>query len=332
MDKTPSSVEHTLDRVLAAPLSRAGFLRWTGIIIAALAFPFKNKQKLFAAAGKTLSPRTRRNVTTPYDMTVATGNDPAAITRAAIDALGGISLFVKPGDTVVIKPNIGWDRSPEQAGNTNPAVIHTLVTLCREAKAKTVKVFDTPCNDIRKTYQNSGIEKAVKDAGGIILYPAQWKYLPGQFPSGAAMSDWPIYQDAVACDCFINVPVAKHHGLTDVTLSIKNLMGVCGGSRGTMHWNIAQKLAELAAFIQPDLTVIDAYRILLRHGPTGGNLADVEQRKTIIASADPVLADSYAASFFNKLPQDIGYIKASAQMGLGSMDIKKARIKKVSLA
>ncbi len=194
-----------------------------------------------------------------------------------------------------------------------------------------MKVFDNTCNDAQRTYRNSGIYDAVRKAGGTIYYVSDWKFYPGRFPAGSLMSDWPVFRDAVECDCFINVPVAKHHGITELTLSIKNLMGVCGASRGKMHQKIDRKLAELVNFIQPDLTVIDAYRILLRNGPTGGNLKDVEKRSTVIASVDPVLADSYAATLFGKKPEDLGFIRQSAELGAGTMALDKARIKEFKL-
>jgi len=312
---------------LQAPVSRRGFLRGLAVAAGSLLVSGKAGTRAWAKAGVTLAPRKRRTVAADCPLAVVESDNPAAAARKAVEALGGISRFVKSGDVVVVKPNIGWDRRPEQAGNTNPEVVAALVALCREAGAKTVKVFDYTCNDARRTYVTSGIQDAVRKAGGQVSFVSDWKFYSGRFPAGSAMADWPIYRDAVECDCFINVPVAKHHGLTGLTLSIKNLMGVCGGGRGKMHWGIDQKLVEVAAFIQPDLTVIDAYRILLRHGPTGGNLEDVALKKIVLASTDPVLADAYAATLFGRKPEDIGYIKLAAEKGLGSMNLKQSGIK-----
>ncbi len=311
-------------------VSRRSFLKLLGVGAGVL-FTQHLSKKAWAKNTTTLAPRTARTVSTDCHLAVATGEDPAALTRKAVETLGGIAKFVKSGDIVVVKPNIGWDRTPEQAGNTHPEVVGALVRLCREAGAKTVKVFDNTCNDARRTYANSGIYDAVKKAGGLIFYVSDWKFYPGQFPEKSAMSDWPIFRDAVECDTFINVPVAKHHALTGLTLSMKNLMGVCGGSRGQMHWNMDQKLAELTAFIKPNLTVIDATRVLLRHGPTGGNLDDVKKLNTVIAGTDPVLADAYAATLMERKPEDIGHIRAAADMNLGSLDLKRATIRKVTV-
>ncbi|MFC1504584.1 DUF362 domain-containing protein [Spirochaetota bacterium] len=238
--------------------------------------------------------------------------------------------FVKKGDVVVIKPNIGFNRTPEQAATTNPDVVYALVDMCYEAGARLVKVFDNPCTVAEMSYENSGIAQAVKKAGGEIYYISGWKFYPASLSPKSLMNGWPIYRDAVHCDCFINVPIAKQHGFTGVTLSMKNLMGVCGGGRGLIHQSIDIKLAELTGFIKPDLTVIDAYRILIRNGPSGGNLSDVEEKNIVLASADPVLADAYATSFFNLKPEQVGYVKMGAEYGLGSMNIKKADIKKIT--
>jgi uncharacterized protein (DUF362 family) len=293
--------------------------------------------RLITAAGaatssdRKLAPRSKRTVHTSCDLAVVKGNSPAAITRKAVEALGGMEKFVRRGDIVVIKPNIGWDRTPEYAATTNPEVVSELVKLCFAAGAKRVKVFDRTCNTAAMCYAHSGIAGAVRKAGGDIYHIIESKFVPGRFPDGSAMESWPIYRDAVECDCFINVPIAKDHGLSRLTLSMKNLMGVCGGSRGVIHWNIDRKLPELTKFINPDLTVIDAYRILLRNGPSGGNLRDVKKMKTVIAGTDPVLADSYAATLFDMDPKEIGHIRQGETYGLGTTDIAKAAIKKITI-
>jgi uncharacterized protein (DUF362 family) len=308
-------------------LTRRGFLDVVGSLTSVSLFSSIFKLTGFAAEDKKLQPRKKKSVTTEYDLSVVKGDDPAVITRKAIELLGGIGRFVKKGDVVVVKPNIGWDRKPEYAANTNPAVVGTIVRMCNDAGAKVVKVFDNTCNDPRMCYKNSGIQAAVKEAGGYIYHISDWKYFPGAFPEGSRMENWLLFRDAIECDCFINVPVAKHHSLAGLTLSMKNLMGICGGTRGMIHWNLSQKLSELTAFVKPDLTVIDAYRILLRHGPSGGNLKDVEKKRTVVAGTDPVLTDAYAATFFNIDPGSIGHIKQGADDGVGSMDYHKARIK-----
>ncbi|MCB4790287.1 MAG: DUF362 domain-containing protein [Elusimicrobia bacterium] len=327
MDKKGFFWEEFIDRILKLQYSRKSFLRISATFLVTLLFSSSNVRKALAKTTEKLPPRTKMIVKTEHDAVVVTGKDPGKITRKAVQTLGGMERFVKKGAAVVVKPNIGWDRTPEYAATTNPEVVSEIVKMCFEAGAKTVKVFDFTCNEAGMSYNNSGIQDAVKKAGGSVSFVDDWKFYPGQFPDGAAMSDWPMYRDAVKCDCFINVPIAKHHSLTRLTLSMKNLMGVCGGSRGSMHWNISDKLVEVTKFIQPDLTIIDAYRILLNHGPRGGNLQDVLKKETVIASADPVLADSYATTLFGLKPEDIECIPIAHKMGLGKMNIKEANIK-----
>lgn len=311
--------------------SRKSFLGTlaVGLVFAASSGRYGAK-KLFAA-GKRLEPRKARAVKADCDIAAVKGSNPAAITRKAVDTLGGMKKFVKPGDTVVVKPNIGWDRSPELAGCTNPEVVSELVKMCFESGAKTVKVFDNTCNEARMCYANSGIQAAAKKAGATVIFASDWKYYPANMPAGSEMADWPVYEDAVKCDCFINVPIAKHHGLTKLTLSLKNLMGVCGGRRGVMHQNIDVKLAEVAGFIKPDLTVIDANRILLRHGPKGGNIEDVKLMNTVIAGTDPVLCDAYTTRLFGLEPGDITHIARAAQMGIGRMSFGGANIQEINV-
>jgi len=322
--------EEYIERLTHYTLSRRGFLRFMGTGLAFLLSQGVRSRHALAKTGITLQPRPKRAVATDSQLGVARGEDPAAITRAAVEALGGMGRFVRKGDTVVVKPNIAWDRTPEQAATTNPAVVAAIVRMCLESGAKIVKVFDNTCNDARRTYLNSGIYDAVRKAGGTMYYVSDWKFYPGQFPQGSLMNEQVLFRDAVECDCLINVPVAKVHRLTNLSLSMKNLMGICR-DRGYIHRNIDQKLTELLAFMKPDLTVIDAYRILTANGPTGGNLKDVQKKNTVIASADPVLADAYAATLFGRQPGDIGALRLAAQAKLGSMDIAKARIKEVKI-
>lgn len=312
--------------------SRKKFLKVLSFGLVSLFFSTAKTKKIFAASTKQLNPRNNKRILTNYDIVSVEGEDIKTMTKKVINELGGIEKFVKKGDIVVVKPNIGWNRPPEYAANTNPILVATVVKMCLDAGAKKVKVFDNTCNEEKMCYKNSGIEKAVKDAGGDIFFTDSWKYYPANFKNNAQMQDYPIYTDAVNCDCFINIPIAKTHGHTKLTLSIKNLMGVCGGNRSTMHWNIDQKLAEVLSFIKPDLNIIDAYRILIKNGPRGGNLEDVKKVSTIMASTDAVLIDSYACrNLYNINPETIGHIKQSADMGLGSMNISKAKIKKFKI-
>ncbi len=261
---------------------------------------------------------------------VAKGKDYRLLVNKAVELVGGIGAYVKKGDVVVVKPNMGWDRSPEQAANTHPLVVRALVELALDAGAAKVQVFDNTCNDQRRCYANSGVIAELEKIGDpkvVWEHIDKRKFVPVDIEKGKSLKRWEIYKDAIAADCYINVPVAKHHGLSRLSLGLKNSMGVIGGSRGELHKNIGQDIADLATVVRPKLTVIDATRILLRNGPQGGKLEDVKIMDTVIACSDPVAADAYATTLFEMKPQDISSTVAAYQMGLGEMDLDKMEIK-----
>ena len=265
-------------------------------------------------------------------LAVAHGSDPAAITKAAIAALGGIERFVKSGMNVIIKPNICVDyHPPEYAVTTNPVVVATLVTLCLGAGAKRVRVMDQPLGGTAESaYAQSGIGAAVKAAGGEmeIMSPIKFSRIP--IPDGKDLKAVQIYKDIMDADLVINVPIPKHHSLARLTLGSKNLLGVMMDPN-SMHQNLGQRIADLISVVRPALTVVDAYRILVNHGPTGGSLNDVKQTDMVIASHDILTADAYAATLFGLTGADIPYIKAAADMGLGRLDYKSVKLVEVNV-
>jgi uncharacterized protein (DUF362 family) len=270
--------------------------------------------------------------TSPAYLAVAHGPDPAAITRAAIEVIGGMASFVSSGYDVIIKPNICTDyHPPEYASTTNPTVVGTLVSMCLEAGAKRVRVMDYPFGGTAKSaYAISGIAEAVEAAGGEMHVMSQSKYTVVDIPEGRDIPSVYIYPDILEADLLINVPIAKDHGSTRLTLGCKNLMGVIL-DRGMMHFNLTQRIADLTSLVLPALTVIDAVRILTANGPTGGDLADVKQMDTVIASRDIVAADAYATTLFGLTGADIGYIQASADMELGTMDLSSINVQEIQL-
>lgn len=260
---------------------------------------------------------------------VAEGKDYAAITRKAIIAAGGIRKFVKPGDVVVVKPNMGWDRAPELAANTHPQVVRAVVEECLAAGARKVKVFDHTCNDSRRCYVNSGIEAALKGIKGVECKQIENERFRKVALNGQFLKEWELYDEAVSANVFINVPIAKHHGLTKLTLGLKNVMGVMGGNRGFIHRNIDVALADVNAHLKSHLTVIDATRILTAHGPQGGTVADVKILNKVIASVDIVAADAVATTFFGLKPGDIPVTVAAYRRGLGEMNLNRIKIVRV---
>ncbi|MBF0386184.1 MAG: DUF362 domain-containing protein [Candidatus Omnitrophica bacterium] len=321
---------YSFECFLRKNVSRSSFLR---ILLGWLLIMVADNKLLKAAFAKEAEsvPRPKKNIKTECNLSSVSGKDPFKNTVAAVDALGGMGRFVKKGAVVVVKPNIGWDRIPEQAANTNPSVVAALVEMAYKAGAKRVNVFDVTCNDQRRCYENSGIQKAAQEKGAQVYFPDHWNVVKAKFPYKSDMENWPILRDAVVCDTFINVPVLKHHGLTGLTLSIKNLMGICSGTRGLMHINIGPKLVDLLDFIKPELTVIDASRVLTRNGPSGGNLADVINVDTVFASGDCVLADSYACYLMKKDPLGVKYLQEAASRNMGLVDITKADIRTINI-
>jgi uncharacterized protein (DUF362 family) len=262
-------------------------------------------------------------------LSVVNGPDPYAITVEAVRRLGGMEKFVSKGDVVVIKPNIGWDRRVEQAANTHPEVVHALAVMCLEASAKKVKIFDRTCNDARRCYRTSGMEDMVagmRDGRVSLEFVKNNRFRKIDIPAGKSVKSWPIYQEVLDAQVLINVPVAKHHSISRLTLGIKNLMGVMGGNRGSFHSGLGQKLADLTSAVTPDLTVLDATRIMIRNGPSGGRMEDVKVLDRVAASSDPVALDAYGATLFNLAAADLSYVVAAHQMGLGEMDLARVRI------
>ncbi len=267
----------------------------------------------------------------PY-LAVAHGEDPQAVTRAAIAALGGIERFVKPGDRVILKPNICTDYyTYEYAATTNPEVMAALTALCLGAGARSVTAMDSPFGGTpQSAYARSGIEAAVNGAGGVMEIMKHGKFQETPIPEGESIQAWPVYQELLNADVVINVPIAKHHNLARLTLGCKNLMG-CILNPGGIHADLHTRIVDLVSLIRPQLTVVDAIRTLVTRGPTGGNLDDVKIQNTIIASADIVAADAYATRFFDREPDEIGYIREAAARGLGTLDLSSVKIEEVSL-
>lgn len=268
----------------------------------------------------------------PPDMVVTRGGEPEALVRTAIAALGGIGKFVPNGANVIVKPNICVAyHTYEYAATTNPWVVGTLVKMCYEAGAASVKVMDSPFGGTQqKAYENSGIKEQVEAAGGEMANMGAYNFVSTQNPTAVVLKTVKVYDDILKADVLINVPIAKQHGSSRLTLGMKNLMGVIQ-NRSALHNNLHQCIADLNALIKPQLTVIDAVRILTANGPTGGNLANVQKLDTVIASPDIVAADSYATSLFGLKAEDVEYIVIGAGMGLGRSDIQNLNVRFIEL-
>lgn len=254
-------------------------------------------------------------------LVVARGPSPSRNAEAALERMGGMGALVKKGEVVLIKPNIGWDRIPAQAANTDPELVAALVRLCRDAGAKEVYVTDVSCNEARRSFAKSGIEVAARKAGAKVLLPEDAPKFAVSGPGKLGI--WEIPEPFFLADRIINVPIAKHHGLTQLTCAMKNWLGALHGARRPLHPRINEALAELEQLIKPTIHVVDASRVLMRNGPTGGNLADVKEMNALAVSVDPVAVDAWAADLLGFNQGQIGYLAVAEKQGLGSTQWKR---------
>lgn len=258
------------------------------------------------------------------------GASPYEITKKAVAEIGGMGKIVSRGDVVMVKPNIGWNRTVEQAACTNPEVLRAVIELVFDAGAKKVVVMDNTCHKAEDCYQRSGIEAMARKLGADVRYSDESRLVVHNF-KGEYLSKWPVFRDHLEVDKFINVPILKHHGSSGLTIAMKNLYGILGGNRGKLHRDMGENIAELAAGFRSHLVVVDAYRILLRNGPVGGRLSDVEMRKTVVASTNIMHADVAAAVLFGKDPREVEFLQAAHAKKMGEIDIAKIPVKSLAI-
>jgi uncharacterized protein (DUF362 family) len=260
-------------------------------------------------------------------MTVVQNGEPRALVAQALENLGGIGRFISRQDVVVIKPNIAWDRTPEQAANTNPDFVAEVVRQCWQAGAKRVIVTDVSCNEPRRCFHRSGIQAAALAEHAEVILPDPELFREVDM-GGVVLKSWPVFTPFLEADKIFNLPIAKHHVLTGATLGMKNWYGILGGERNRLHQQIHQSLVDLANFMLPTLTLMDCYRVLLRNGPTGGNVEDTVVKKTIVAGTDPVAIDAYVAkAYWNLDAESMPYLQMAAARGLGVVEFDKLQVK-----
>jgi uncharacterized protein (DUF362 family) len=293
----------------------------TGVAAAAVsggALFFHDRRRLEAAAPGVPDWRVQRGASA-LRAASSRGADPAANVRRAIAALGGMEAFVRKGETVLVKPNVGWDRLPEQGANTDPLVVAELVRLCRAAGAKRVIVADLSVNDAGRCMSRSGILAAATAAGAEVLDARKLKLVAVRLEGSA--SGLEVMEPLLACDRVVNVPVAKHHGLSRATVGMKNWFGVLGRGRNRLHQGIDRAVAELGATFRPTLTVVDATRVLLSNGPQGGSLTDVKAVNAVLAGIDPVLCDAWGVAQMGLDPKTLGFLVEAEKRSLGRSDL-----------
>lgn len=267
-----------------------------------------------------------------YDLVAVRGGEAAAMYEKAMEALGGIEKFVKRGQKVVVKPNIGWDVPPERAGNTNPQLVARIVESCLDAGASEVVVFDHTCDEGNRCYRTSKIEEFARDAGAKVIPGDNESYFREvSVPEGKRLNTVKVHRELQEADVFINVPILKHHNSTTVTLAMKNLMGVVWDRQYYHKNDLSQCIADFVTYRKPDLNIIDGYRMLTRNGPRGVSVSDVSDLKVLIAGKDIVSADAAAARMFGEEPRDVNHIRIADEMGLGTMDLDKITIKRIKM-
>jgi len=267
-----------------------------------------------------------------YDLVAIKGGEPDLMFDKGMQSLGGMKNFVKKNQTVVIKPNIGWDAIPERAANTNPKLVTQIVKHCFDAGAKDVYVFDHTCDSWNACYTNSGIEAAAKDAGAkIVSGNSESYYQEVKVEKGKRLKETTVHELILESDVFINVPILKSHGGTELTISMKNLMGVVWDRKFWHRNDLHQCIADYATFRKPDLNIVDSYYVMKKNGPRGVSEADVVTLKSQIISTDMVAADAAATKLFGKIPSEIDYIRIADEMNVGTMDLSKLNINRIIL-
>ena len=268
----------------------------------------------------------------PYDLVAVKDGEPDLMLDKALQALGGIQNFVKKGQTIVVKPNIGWDVSPERAADTNPLLIKRIIEHCFTAGAKEVYVFDNTCDKWSACYKNSGIEKAAKDAGAKVAPGhSESYYQQVSVPEGKNLKEAKVHELILSSDVFINVPVLKSHGSARLTIAMKNLMGIVWDRRFWHRNNLNQCIADFATYRKPDLNIVDAYNVMTKNGPRGVSKADVVKMKYLIVSTDMVAADAAAAKIFGMDPDDVKYIQMANDLEVGRKDLTKLNIGRIKV-
>jgi uncharacterized protein (DUF362 family) len=308
-------------------MKRREFLRTTAgaSVAATTALVFGNLKTLFA--NRPLSSEES------FDMVAVMNGEPENMFDKAIESLGGMSKYVKKGNSVVVKPNIGWDVIPERAANTNPKLIKRIVEQCYNAGASEVYVFDYTCDEWTNCYKNSEIEPLAKEAGAKVV-PGNFEkyYKPVDIPDGVSLKSVKVHELILDSDVFINVPVLKHHSSADLSIAMKNLMGIIWDRRYWHRNNLHQCIADFTTWCKPDLNVIDAYRVMMKNGPRGVSEKDVVTYKTQIISADIVAADAAAAKVFGSDPETVSYIKKAGDMGIGNYNLEELNIDRIRLS
>ena len=265
------------------------------------------------------------------DLVALKGGKPEAMFDRGMRQIGGMGRFVKNGQTVVVKPNMSWDLSPEYAANTSPALVAAVVKHCLDAGAKRVVVLDHSIDYWENSAKNSGVLAAALRAGAVHAPAEREGYYQRIALSGSILKETMIHESLLECDALINVPVLKHHGGAGLTGSIKNLMG-CVWNRRTYHakgLNVC--MADFLHAKRPNLNIVDAYRVITKNGPRGGALDVVAPMGSLLISPDIVAVDTAASMLLGRKQGEVEPIRLAAAAGFGVMDLSKLNISRITL-
>ena len=269
--------------------------------------------------------------TSAVELAIARGADPEAMVRAALGAMGGIGAFIQKGDIVVLKPNVAFDRPPTLGATTSPDVLRAVARLCREAGAKRIIVADNPINQPEGCFFKSGIQRAAEEAGAEVMLPKKSAFQPLKI-DGEVLGTWPMfYRPFEQATKVIGVAPCKDHNLCSGSMSMKNWYGLLGGRRNQFHQRIHGIVSDFPHMIKPTLVVLDATRVLMRNGPTGGSLSDVAQGNTLVVGTDMVAVDTVGFTLLGRNPAKLEYLHRAEGRGLGTTKWKELNYREVQI-
>jgi len=267
-----------------------------------------------------------------YDLVAVRNGQPVEMYRRAMEEMGGMEKYVKPGQTVALKPNASWDVPPERAANTNPELMTAIVEDCLEAGASRVLVFDNTCDNWERSYANSGVAEAVEKAGGQMLHAHLERYYTEvSVPGAKRLTKTKVFERLINSDVFINIPVMKHHASTTITIAMKNLMGVVWDRRFWHRNDLHQCIADFCLYRKPDLNIVDAYLVMTQNGPRGTSTSDLARMQSLLVSSDIVAVDAAGALMMDHSPESISHLRIAAEMGIGEINLEKLNIQRVML-
>jgi uncharacterized protein (DUF362 family) len=265
---------------------------------------------------------------------VGIGRGPSVAERLvkALDAAGGLKHFIAPGDIVMIKPNVAFDRSPNLGATTNPEILETLIKMILvDCRAQEVRVTDNPIESPPDCFAKSGVQLASERAGGRVYLPDSNAFRMLNTPGAQLIENWWfLHRPLTNVDKVIGIAPVKDHNLCHASMGIKNWYGLLGGRRNQFHQDIHTIVSDLSIMLKPTLTIVDGSHILMKNGPTGGDPSDVKPGNTVVAGTDPVAMDAWAFEHLLDRGRDYPkYLYKAEEKGSGRVDWT-GRIKEIA--